>query len=251
MAGPLKTILKSGQVRRAACALAATWIRFVHATSRWQVIGDEAPNRLWDEGKPFIVAFWHNRLMMLSYIWRQGVPMNMLISQHRDGELIADTIAHLGIKSVRGSSSRDGAQALRTMVKALKSGESVGITPDGPRGPRMRATDGVISVARLAGVPIFPATVATSRRRVLGSWDRFLVALPFCRGVYIWGDPVDVPRDASESDLGDIRQLIEDQLTVISNRADEMCGQSPIAPAQQIETLPETDQATNSSQGVA
>jgi len=231
MARPIKNILKSEIVRRLACGLAATFIRLIHATSRWQVINSETPERMLDENQPFIVAFWHNRLMMMPYIWRKGVTMNMLISHHRDGELIANTIAHFGLASVRGSSSRDGAQALRTMVKAIKRGESVGITPDGPRGPRMRATDGVISVARLGGVPIIPATVATSRRRVLGSWDRFLIALPFSKGVFIWGDPLYVERGASEIDLADARQQLEDQLTAISNRADSLCGQPTIEPA--------------------
>ena len=227
MARPVKTFLKSEFMRHLACALAASWIRFVHATSRWQVINDDLPERLWDEGQPFIVAFWHNRLMMLPYIWRKGVPMNMLISQHRDGELIANTIARLGIKSVRGSSSRDGAPALRAMVKALKKGECVGITPDGPRGPRMRASEGVVTVARLAGVPIIPATVATSRRRVLGSWDRFLVALPFCRGVFVWGDAIEITRD---TDMDQVRLEIEQVLTAIGNQADELCNQETIEP---------------------
>jgi lysophospholipid acyltransferase (LPLAT)-like uncharacterized protein len=242
----LKSILKSEAVRRAACGLAALYIRFVHATSRWQFINDQVPKKLWDDDQPFIAAFWHNRLMMVSYSWRKGVPINMLISQHRDGELIANTIAHLGFKSVRGSTSRDGAQALRTMLKALRRGECIGITPDGPRGPRMRASDGIISVARLAGVPILPITVATSRRRVLSSWDRFLIALPFGHGVYIWGEPIDVPREASDSELGEIRQSIEDQLIQISNQADEMCDQTRIEPA-----TAQIDGTSDARQGVA
>jgi len=251
MARPIKNILKSETMRRLACGLAATFIRLVHITSRWQVINAETPERMWDEGQPFIVAFWHNRLMMMPYIWRKGVAMNMLISQHRDGELIANTIAHFDLASVRGSSSRDGAQALRTMVKALKRGESVGITPDGPRGPRMRATHGVTSVARLAGIPIIPATVATSRRRVLGSWDRFLIALPFSKGVFIWGDPIDVPRGASEADMADARQQVEDQLTAISNRADALCGQAAIEPAPVPTQVNSSDKSEEASRGAA
>ncbi|MBT3699995.1 MAG: lysophospholipid acyltransferase family protein [Alphaproteobacteria bacterium] len=246
MARPFKMIMKSEAVRRAACGLAALYIRFVHVTNRWQIINDQAPQKLWDDDQPFIVAFWHNRLLMMPYTWRKSVPINMLISQHRDGELIANTIAHLGFKSVRGSTSRDGAQALRTMLKAIKRGECIGITPDGPRGPRMRASDGIVSVARLAGVPILPVTYATSRRRILSSWDRFLIALPFGRGVFIWGDPIGVPREASESDLVDIRQSIENQLILISNQADEKCDQTSIEPA-----AAEIDGTNDARQGVA
>ena len=248
MARPVKTILKSGLVRRFACWLAASWIRFVHLTSRWEVRGGDKAEKLWNDGQPFIVAFWHNRLMMISYAWRKGVPFNMLISQHRDGELIANTIAHLGFQSIRGSSSRDGAAALRALVKALKSGESIGITPDGPRGPRMRASDGVVSIARLAGVPVLPITVATTRRKVLGSWDRFLVALPFSRGIYIWGDPVTVNRT---DDPEDIRLVIEQSLTELGHEADRICGQALIEPAE-VPAEKSDDQADPTpSQGVA
>ena len=248
MARPVKTILKSGLVRRFACWLAANWIRFVHLTSRWEIRGGDKPAKLWDDGQPFIVAFWHNRLMMISYAWRRGVPFNMLISQHRDGELIANTIAHLGYQSIRGSSSRDGAAALRAMVKALKGGESIGITPDGPRGPRMRASDGVVSVARLAGVPVLPVTVATTRRRVLGSWDRFLVALPFSRGVYIWGDPVTVSR---HDDPEQIRLQIEQSLTKLGHEADRLCNQPIIEPADIPPEATEQSGDQTPSQGVA
>ena len=97
----------------------------------------------------------------------------MLISQHRDGQLIARTVRRFGIASIAGSTSHGGSAALRAILRALKAGQCIGVTPDGPRGPRMRATGGAVDIARLSGVPILPAAFATSRRRVLGSWDRF------------------------------------------------------------------------------
>ena len=228
--GIVKQLSRGEAVRGLVCGLVAQYIRLVYHTSRWQVAGGEVPARLWDENKPFILAFWHGRLLMMPYCWRRGVPMNMLISQHRDGEFIARTIGHFGLGTVRGSPKKGGAQALRVMVRQNKAGEYVGITPDGPRGPRMRASTGIVTVARLAGVPVVPVSTATSRRRVLGSWDRFLVALPWSRGAFVWGAPVRIARDADEAALEAARREIEDQLNAISAEADRLCGHEPIGP---------------------
>jgi hypothetical protein len=117
------------------------------------------------------------------------------------------------------------------MVKALKAGDCVGITPDGPRGPRMRASDGAVALARLSGVPIIPATFGAARGRVLQSWDRFLVAWPFGRGVIVWGDPIDVARDADAAALGAARLRVENALNAITAEADRLTGRVPVEPA--------------------
>jgi lysophospholipid acyltransferase (LPLAT)-like uncharacterized protein len=231
MAKLLKSLLKSDAVRNAACAVAAWYTRFVHLTTRWQEVDKAKVDGLWEAEEPFIVAHWHGRIMMLAFAWRRKKPIRMLISKHRDGELIAKTVAHLGVGSVRGSSSRDGASALRAMVKTIKQGDCVGITPDGPRGPRMRASDGVVTLARLCDVPIIPLSYATSRRRVLGSWDRFTVALPFSRGVFIWGAPILAPRHAGPEELDRVRQAVEAELLSITAKADRLCQVEVIEPA--------------------
>lgn len=228
MAGLVKRWLKSDRARRLACRIAAAYIRLVHATSRWQVTGDAAPRAHWDEGRPFILAFWHGRLLMMPHVWRAGVPMNMLISQHRDGRLIADTIARFGLGSVAGSSSKGGAAAMRQIVKAIRAGEYAGVTPDGPRGPRQRASGGIAAIARLSGVPVIPATFSMRRRRLIGSWDRFLVPMPFSRGVFIWGEPIHVPRDADAAALERYRIRIEDELNRITAEADRATGHVPL-----------------------
>jgi lysophospholipid acyltransferase (LPLAT)-like uncharacterized protein len=227
----MRDILRSAWVRRCACFLAALYIRLVWATSSWRVVNGAVPEAAWASGKPFILAFWHGRLLMMPYAWRRGIKMNMLISTHRDGELIAETIRHFHLGSVRGSSRRDGAQALRAMLKALKAGECVGITPDGPRGPRMRASEGVVGIAKLAGVPVLPAAFGTSRRRILGSWDRFALALPFSRGVFVWGAPITVDR---REDSGAAAKRIEAALNSVANEADRLVGQIPVEPAKEL-----------------
>ena len=227
----LKRLLKSDGLRRVLCWLGSLYIRLVHATGRWQVIGGDAARAHWAAGRPFILCFWHGRILMMPHCWPRDRDIHMLISQHRDGQIIARTVGHFGIKTVAGSSSRGGAQALRAMVKALKAGDCVGITPDGPRGPRMRASDGAVALARLSGVPIIPATFGAARGRVLQSWDRFLVAWPFGRGVIVWGDPIDVARDADAAALGAARLRVENALNAITVEADRLTGRVPVEPA--------------------
>ncbi len=212
------------------CWLVAMLIRLVWVTGRWRTAGAETPAAFWDKNQPFILAFWHGRLMMMPYCWRQGKGMNMLISQHRDGELIARTIGHFGLGSVRGSSAKPGKQdkggggALRAMVKQLSRNEYVGITPDGPRGPRQRVGDGILSVARLSGAPVIPVSFGATHRIHARSWDRFLIALPLSRGVFVWGKPHYVPRDADAQMLEEARLLLEDDLNRITAEADVLCG---------------------------
>ncbi|MGE5546919.1 MAG: lysophospholipid acyltransferase family protein [Solirubrobacterales bacterium] len=230
--GLAKRIGKSEGLRGALCWLAAQYVRLVWATGRWRIENSALANRLWDEGRPFILAFWHNRLLMMPKSWRAGVPIHMLISQHRDGQLIARTVGHFGIGTVAGSTTRGGAGALRAMLKALKAGECVGITPDGPKGPRQRASEGIVSVAKLSGCPILPATYAVESRRVLRSWDRFVIPLPFSRGVVRWGDPIEVPRDADAEALEQARRRIEEAMNLLAVGADRDVGAEAIEPAE-------------------
>lgn len=232
----VKRILKSDGLRSLLCWLGALYIRFVYATGRWQVIGGQAARDHWAAGKPFILCFWHGRILMMPHCWPRDREIHMLISQHRDGQIIARTVGHFGIKTVAGSSSKGGAQALRAMVKTLKAGDCVGITPDGPRGPRMRASDGAVALARLAGVPIIPATFGAARGKVVQSWDRFLIAWPFGRGVILWGDPIKVARDADAAQMAAVRAEVEDALNSITAEADRLTGRVPVEPAAAGET---------------
>ncbi|WNK00007.1 lysophospholipid acyltransferase family protein [Thalassospiraceae bacterium LMO-JJ14] len=232
-----KKIVKSTPVRMAVCWLTAQYIRIVWMTSRWERIGTEHFDALYDSGQPAILCFWHGRLLMAPYTWRKPHPFKMLISAHRDGELIANTVAHFGIDWVKGSSSKGGAGALRAMVKALRAGEWVGITPDGPRGPRMRVSDGIINLAKLSGVPILPVTYGIKRGINLGSWDRFLAALPFSSGVLIWGEALSVPRDADDAALAGLRRELEQRLNTITEQADRLTHRTPVEPAQATDGL--------------
>lgn len=229
--GLIKRILKSDAVRNAACWLGAQYVRLVWITGRWTIEGDALPRQMWAEGKPFILAFWHGHLLMMPKCWDLSKPMHMLISQHRDGQIIARVIGHFGLGTAAGSSTRGGSAALRQMLKALKAGEYVGITPDGPRGPRMRATAGIVNIARMSGAPILPCAYSTRRRKQLGSWDRFQVALPFSSGVILWGEPITVAKDSDEAALEAARLQVEQAMNDLAHRAERQMGHPPTEPA--------------------
>lgn len=232
-----RAIRKSEALRRAVCWLAAQYIRLVWATGRWEIRNGAAPEQFWSQRKPFIIAFWHGRMLILPSMWPTTSRMHMLISMHRDGEMIAKAIGYFGHGAVRGSAARPGsakdkggAAALRGMLKALKANEYVGITPDGPRGPRMRATEGIVTVARVSGVPIIPCSYSARWRCVLGTWDRFVIPLPFTRGVIVWGEPIHVARDADAAQIGAARLAIEAGLNAATNAADSAMGVDPVEP---------------------
>lgn len=223
-----KSPLKNERVRDFLCWLGAYYIRLVYDLNRWEIVGGEVVRTFWDSGKPFILAFWHGRILMMPHCWKKEKTIHMLISQHRDGMLISQIVGHFGIHTIPGSTHKGGSIAFRTLLKALKSGECVGITPDGPHGPRMIATDGIVQVARLSGVPVIPCTFATKRRRLLNTWDRFVVALPFSRGIFIWGDPLFLPSKANAEEQETFRRRIEDSLNLITIEADRRMGHSAI-----------------------
>lgn len=227
----LKPVIRHPAVQAALCRMIARYIRLVRRTGDWTILGDEAPAALAGQGKPFIMAFWHGRLLMMPFSRREHWKVDMLISSHPDGQLIARTVEPFNIETVAGSTSKGGAGALRTLARRLREGGIVGITPDGPRGPRMRASEGVVALARLAGVPVFAVSYSTGRGKVLGSWDRFLLPFPFSRGVFVWQGPIEVPRDADRDMLERKRQDVEDALNETARRCDEMMGRPAVEPA--------------------
>ena len=234
--GDFKKIVRSRVVQGFVSWLIAQYIRLIWLTCRWSTVGAEHPEKLWCEGTAGIVAFWHGRLMMMPYAWKKGVPFNMLSSSHPDGRVIAYAVRAFGISNIFGSSSKGGTAALRAILAALKIPETVGITPEGARGPRMRVGAGVISIARLSGVPILPLTYSMRRRKILTSWDRFLFPLPFSEGIFIWGEPLVVPRNADAATQEALRRALEERMNALTAEADRRMGHAPVEPEPEVET---------------
>ena len=222
-----KYFLKHPLIIRILARVIAAYIRFVFKTIRWQKKDWHHVESYWRDQKPFITCFWHNRLLMTCFAWQADYPFHMLISAHKDGQLIAQTVAHFNIGTVQGSTAKGGTFALKTLLKFLKKGCTIGITPDGPRGPRFKVSQGITAIARLSQLDIIPVCYATRHRIVLKSWDRFILALPFGNGVIQWGKPIrydDVHHDESTT----VAHLVEQSLNKLADEADKACGHPPL-----------------------
>ena len=161
-------------------ALARTW--------RYTVVNEDALKRLRADGRPFIFSLWHGHLLPLLWHHRQS-RVAILISEHRDGELIARTAQWLGYNLIRGSTTRGAERALLSLVRELKSGREIAITPDGPRGPARKFAPGALIAAHRSQAPILPVAASADRAWRLGSWDRFVVPKPFARITVAYGEP--------------------------------------------------------------
>ena len=189
-------------------------------TCRVEQQGTENFERFHQEGRAVVFVLWHGRLLPCTY-WNRHQRLVTLVSQHRDGEYIARIVERWGYTAVRGSSSRRAAGALRELVRHVRAGRSLAVTPDGPRGPRQVMKAGALLAAQLAGAPVIPAAGGASRAWWFGSWDRFLVPKPFARVRLAYGEPVWIPRDADEAALERISRDVEARLNALTAHVDD------------------------------
>ena len=138
-------------------------IQMLRRTMTWRTEGSEHVNRLFAEEKRVILAFWHAQQLMMP-LAIPGLEAHVLISQHRDGELIRRIVARFGLDAVRGSSTRGGAEAFRQLIRLGRSGGNLVLTPDGPKGPRQVAKVGVVQLARATGLPIIRMAIGCSKK---------------------------------------------------------------------------------------
>ncbi len=229
-----KRALKTPALQATLAWLAARYLGLVRRTTRWQREMPPETAAIFAARQPAIACFWHGRMLVMREAW-QDEPrrFHMLISGHRDGAFIARAMRLIGCSVITGSGTapdKGGRQALKAMGDVLDAGQVVGITPDGPRGPLMRAKGGAIAVAQATGAPIVPVSGAVRRGRLLGSWDRFLLPWPVNRGVLLFGPPIAVAADARLEDLELARRRLEAELIRLTQEADRRCGRRPVEP---------------------
>ena len=221
----MKRLLRHrGTLTLGARALGA-YLRFALRTTRWTLLGGEQLGRHL-HAHPAIFAFWHERLPMMPALWTLALAtraqagtqrgrMHILVSRHQDGRLIGAVMDGFGCDLVYGSSAKGtaqkgGAAGMRALLAVLSAGDQVVITPDGPRGPAHQVARGVAQLAALAAVPIIPCAAQSTRRRILPTWDRMLLPLPWGRGVLVCGSPIIVPREAWAASLPAIEAALND-----------------------------------------
>ncbi len=178
-----------------------------------------------ERSQNLIFAFWHGRLLPLSWVYRNR-KIHVLASEHRDGDLLARTIRHLGFGNVRGSSTRGGVKAIRDLVAAIGDGYDLGITVDGPVGPRYVVKPGPVEVAKLTGAVLVPVATASRRHKTFASWDSFELPAPFTRVYVSFGDPIAVAPDADAGVIEAKRQELERTLRALTHELDEKAGGS-------------------------
>lgn len=170
--------------------LGSLLIRFIYLTNKKEFY---APESLGDE--TFIMACWHGELLMIPFAYtkyRKNPHVKLLISEHFDGNIIAKTLGFFGFETIRGSSTRGGAKALIQSMKELKRGYDLGITPDGPKGPRHEVADGILVMAQKTKARIVLVEIKATKFWRLSSWDEFIIPKPFGTLRYYITDLLDI-----------------------------------------------------------
>jgi lysophospholipid acyltransferase (LPLAT)-like uncharacterized protein len=222
--------LRSPVVLRLLAAVLAAYLRLVYSTIRWTRVGQDKAEGVWKAGGGAILCFWHARIPIALPTWPndgERQTIHALISQSADGEFIARAIEHIGFPAIRGSSkkkndlakNKGGEQAFREMLRWVKAGNAIAITPDGPRGPAQMMEKGTPVLAQISGAPVLMVGLAAKPCLRLGTWDRTVIPLPFSRGAMVWEGPIRVGREE------DSEALAADwawRLTALTDRAEAL-----------------------------
>ena len=207
-----KRLFKTLAFRKFICWLIAWYIRLVYYSSRKSIVIEESAKPYIEGKSAALFAFWHGRLLMMPMIQPPKRKMHVLISTHRDGEVISLAMHNFGFGTIRGSSTRGGAAAAIKSMRALQAGENVSITPDGPKGPAMKVQAGIITIANMAKMPIIYSTFSATRQRRMRSWDKFMLALPFGKLYYYIGImPVGTTAEALEDAMRNATHKVDRQ----------------------------------------
>jgi lysophospholipid acyltransferase (LPLAT)-like uncharacterized protein len=202
---------------------ASLMIRILGATWRVEIRGGERLEQARRISETVIFAFWHGRLLVLSWSHR-GRNIQVLASEHYDGDLMGKTIEWLGFGHLKGSTTRGGARALRELKGVLASGYDIGLTVDGPNGPRGRVQQGATELSRLAACAVVPVSDTARVRKIFSSWDRFQVPGPFAKVIVEYGEPLIVPSGAGIEAREDLRIELEKRLGELTSRLDREMG---------------------------
>ena len=197
-------------------------VKALAATYRMRVIGPETEQKVLQRSRSLIYASWHQRFFPGIKFFSDRKPIAIMISQSRDGEMIARVAIKFGWEPVRGSSTRGGVAALRRLRSLASKGYNFGHIVDGPKGPFGEVKPGLLHLARMVGKPIVPAIISAEKRWVFNSWDRFMVPKPFSRILVRFGDPVHVPPKIDSAAFEQKRRQLEERLKELYQDTDRI-----------------------------
>ncbi len=230
----MKSFTRAPWVQATLATLLASWLRLCFATMRWTVENRASAERVWAEGGGVIVCFWHSRISLSPACWpldgEAPQEPRAMISLSPDGEFIAGAVNKLGFPAIRGSSrkatkkghkDKGGTQAFREVLRWVRAGNCIAITPDGPRGPAETMAEGAILLAKMTGAQVLMIGFAARPAIRLDSWDKAIVPLPFSKGAIVWGDAFTA---AEREDSADERKAWAERLNALTRRAEELAA---------------------------
>ena len=213
-----KKIIKNFFIQNILVLLTILYIQFVKFTSKIRIENNNYPNKYWKDEKPFILAFWHSQLMMVSFSWSYKKKINILASGHSDGRFGAKVGNFFKLNNIQ-TSNKNKNLSLRPVFQLLKSRQYIGITPDGPRGPKEKVPEGIIKIAKSTNVPIIPLGYWSSRNFTVRSWDSFLITLPFSKCNFVWGEEVKIPKNLKDNEIIDFQKIIKNKINECIEKA--------------------------------
>jgi hypothetical protein len=234
----LRKLTYSWLVQELICLVVLSYMRFVFHSSKKIFINREVAHDAVQNRTPLIISFWHNRLMMVCFAVQEpkkfydDYKMMTLASKHGDGKFVGKVMEKMGLVSILGS-SKDGRKASRgidvgtfkKILSGLKQGNSLGITPDGPRGPNQKVNGEIVGIARVSQSKILPMSYSASRFKRLRTWDKFYLPLPFSTLCFYFDDKlITVAKDASAEEMKEIEKLVEERMNFVQEQSQKFAA---------------------------
>ena len=198
--------------------------KFICFSIRWKCYDEDQKSKIINNKDQYIFCCWHNRLFLGPHLLPRNRIINALQSSHSDGMITSIAFKYLGMNVILGSSMKGGMQAFRKMVKCIKNGESIAITPDGPKGPKETVKEGVIKLAQITGIPIVPLVWSTKKFKIIDSWDNFVIPFPYSKGIYTFGKPIYVDKKISENNFEILRLEVESEIKRLTKLVNYKCN---------------------------
>ena len=213
-----KKLVKNSLIQNFLALITALYIYFIRMTSNIKYENMHVPEFYWKNNKPFILAFWHGQLMMLSAAWQIKKDLNILASSHSDGRFGALVAKHFNLNNIPAPSKNNNV-SLRPIFNILNQKNYIAITPDGPRGPKEKVSEGIIRIAKFSKVPIIALGFSSSKNFKLKSWDAFLVSKPFSKCSFVWSEPFKIPEDLPDDKILEYQTKLEKEINQCINKA--------------------------------
>ena len=229
----IRRVLKSTPVIMCLSFVIYAYALFAGKTTKWTLKGvDEFINET--KSSNFVLIGWHSRATMMPFFWDKYIKMRLsaLVSPHQDGQIIAHFLKRFNIKPINGSTNEKARQGALELMRELMDGSNIFISPDGPRGPRMRLKRSPIYFAQKSGKPIYCVSFSTNKALVFEkAWDNTLIILPFGKGSFFISEPIYIPQDLSDEEFEQYRKKVEDIAIKQSIECDKSVGRTPCYPA--------------------